>query len=171
MQQSLPRAHLVRWLVAMPAIVGACIVGVLEWTLLRSTFDRHGEAPVGSFGEALRDGDLDNAFLFIRSGQDPNAPVEFRDPILTGDREVMVSPMLIAVASNRDDTVMMLMSFGARLDAAGNRFAGCLANHLGHERIARLIATYGGAAAPDNVCPDAATDPAPPLIAFGSAAP
>ena len=171
MQMSLSRVRLVRWLVALPAIAGALTVIVLESAVLRSTWDGSSQPPVGSLAHALRRGDLDSALFFIRSGQDPNNPIEFRDQILTGDRAVMVSPMLIAVASNNDDAVMMLMSFGARLDAPGNRFAGCLADRLGHQGIARILATYGGPAGSQDACPDTVPDSSAPLNAFSSGTP
>jgi len=169
MPTSWSRTVLVCVIVALPAIAGAVTLGMLEGRLL---FASHvSEAPVGSLGEALRRRDLENAFLFIRAGQDPNQPIRFRDPILTGDREIMISPLLIAVASNNDDGLMMLMSVGARFDAPGNQFAGCLAARLGHEGIAEMITDYGGPAASPNACPDAASDPSAPLTAFGSAVP
>jgi hypothetical protein len=169
--KSLSRTRLAGLLVAIPAIVGACTLTVLEAGLWRLSSAAAGQAPMDTFGGAIRRGDLDETWLFVRGGQDPNAPTGFRDPYLTGGRGVTVSPLLIAVASNNDDAVMMLLSGGARFDAPANRFAACLADRLGHDGVAELIAEYGGAAASPDDCPDAPVDPAAPLVAFASAAP
>jgi hypothetical protein len=127
---------------------------------------RSENASEASFVEALWAGDLEGAFAYIRAGHDPNMPVAFRQQELTGGRDIMVAPLLIAVANNRDDSVAMLMSVGARLDAPGNRFAVCLANRLGHEDIARLIIRDGGPTASNGTCPAIAASPEAPLRAY-----
>lgn len=159
------RINLPALLVAVPAIIVAVALAALEGS--RLTRQSSSTALVeGSLGEALRGGELEQAFAFIRAGQDPNRPVVFRDQETTGDREILIAPLLIAVAYNRDDSVSMLMSAGARLDAPGNRFAVCLANRLGHEDIAELIIRDGRLAASDVTCPEATPSPEAPLLVY-----
>ena len=163
----LSRAHLLALLIALPAIAAACTITFIEIALWQSTAAHQGQPPVGEFADAIRRGDLDSVFLFIRAGHDPNTPVAFSDEVLTGARVVAVSPLLVAIAADRDDAMLMLMSFGASLDTPGNKFAGCLADRLGHDGLAELLAEYGGPAGAEKPCPDTAGS-GPPLIPFAA---
>ena len=120
--------------------------------------------PSMSFATAIAEGAVEHAYALIRRGQDPNAPVTFRHPDITGEREVSVTPLMLAVATGRDNAVSMLLSVGVRLDAPGNRGAVCLATQLEREDITAILIRYGiPAPAPCSAPPAAST---PPLLAF-----
>lgn len=162
MMPARPRPSLPVLLLAAPAILAAVALVVAEGRWWMGEADSTSRSrPEGTLAEALREGDLERAFAFIDAGQDPNVPVALRDDELTGGEEIMVTPLLIAVAYNRDDSVAMLMSVGARLDAPGNRFAVCLANRLGHEEIAEAIVRDGALDASKVVCPERTSAEAP----------
>jgi hypothetical protein len=157
--------------ISAPAVLVACLMLVLEGNRLmeqRSRFAADaGPFDVGSFAAALRSGDYEQAFEYLRdSGSDPNRPIPFRDTELTGNREILVTPLLIAVATRVDNTVRMLMTAGVRIDAPGNRFALCLANQLGDTTIAGVITHDGGPAAKTVTCPAAPPSPQARLLAF-----
>jgi hypothetical protein len=159
-----PPAHrLVALLLAVPALV----VGAwLAWTDTRPVRAESTPSDSSFLIEALREDAIERSFAYFRSGHDPNEPVPFRDDRLTGGTDVMVTPLLIAVALDRADTVRMLMSSGARLDARGNRYAVCLARRLGHTGIADLLLQDGGADAAAAACPRAEQDEEAPLRAY-----
>jgi hypothetical protein len=160
------RDLVVPFLVTAPAVLVACLLLVLEANRLIEQRVR----PVpdaSSFAQALRSGEYERAFEYLRdSGSDANNPIPFRDAELTGDREIMVTPLLIAVATRVDNTVRMLMTAGIRIDAPGNRFALCLANQLGDTTIAGVITHDGGPAAKTVTCPAVPPSPEARLLAF-----
>lgn len=153
-------------LISAPAVLAACVLVVLEANRVmearvRPAMDIH------AFAQALRSGDYERAFEYLRdTGSDANNPIPFRDAELTGDRDIMVTPLLIAVATRVDNTVRMLMTAGARIDAPGNRYALCLANQLGDTTIAGVITHDGGPAAKPVTCPAAPPSPEARLLAF-----
>ena len=163
--------HLVALLMVLPALAGACVVVTGEGMALRSVWCCVA-VPEGSLADALMNSDLDSAMMHLRGGQDPNAAVEFRHAILTGDRPLRIAPLAIAVASDKEDSVMMLLSAGATLGPRGTALARCLSARLGHEKIGQLLERYAGPSEPDVPCPhhDAAMLAAP-LLWFASAAP
>jgi hypothetical protein len=99
--------------------------------------------PSMSFAAAVAEGAVEEAYAFLRRGQDPNAPVLYRHPDITGEREVRVTPLMLAIATGRDNSVSMLLSAGVRLDAPGNAGALCLATQLQHEDIVEILMRYG----------------------------
>jgi len=151
--------------VAAPAVLAACLIVVLEINRFMEQRSRPA-VDASSFAEVLRSGDYEQAFEIIRAGQDPNTPILFRDSDLTGNRDIMVTPLLIAVATRVDNTVRMLMSAGVRIDAPGNRFALCLADQLGDKTIAGVITHDGGPAAKTVTCPAAPPSREAALLAF-----
>lgn len=158
-------------LLALPAVAGAVFVAWLEMGLLaRSPTDAGGTGGL-FFAAAVRADALDEAFAHLRAGADPNRPVPYRDPDLTADREVLLTPLLIAVANNRENMAMMLLSFGARMDAPGNLYAVCLARQLGYDGLAATLMRDGGPVAAAGACPPAAPSTSPRLLAFAAAAP
>jgi hypothetical protein len=98
---------------------------------------------IGSLADAIRNGEPEPVYAEIHAGANPNTPIAFSHPDLTGDREVMVAPMAAAVARHSDNAVMTLMSFGARMDLPRNRNAVCLARRLGYDDIAAMIVRDG----------------------------
>jgi hypothetical protein len=159
------RRDLVPMLIAAPAIIVAALMIVLEANRIAEQWFRS-VADTGTFAEAIRTGDYERAFEFIRAGQDPNTPILFRDADFTANREIMIAPLLIAVATRVDNTVRMLMSAGVKVDAPANRYALCLADRLGDKTIAEVIAHDGGPAAKTMTCPDAPLSKEAPLLAF-----
>ena len=72
-----------------------------------------------SLAEAIERDDVRRAYEFIRAGQDPNDLIAVRHPVLTAGQGVLVSPLLWSVASNRADSMRMLLGQGARMERAG----------------------------------------------------
>lgn len=157
------RARLVSWLIAAPALAAAVGLAVIEVGGIMRPPARVGT--VGTFVDALRDGSPERAYAFVRAGHDPNEPIAFRDSALTGGLEVNVSPMLLAVASNNENVVLMLLGYGVRMELPANRRAACLATRLGRDDLADTIARYGGAV-PDVPCPELPVPPQPLLPHF-----
>ena len=126
-------------LVAAPTLVVALgIAAVGAWRVVRppSPFD----TPLAySLGDAIAQGDLLQAYGFIHRGQDPNDLIAVRDPVLTGGRSVLVSPVVWATAVQNPQAVQMLLAFGVRMDRAANRKAVCLAEALRNEDIVRVL--------------------------------
>ena len=122
------------WALAAPALAGAL------W-LVADDVARTLRAPAraDSFAEAIRNDGPEQVYALIRAGQDPNAPVTFSHPDLTGDREIHVVPIVLAVATHNDNVVMTLMSVGATLTEPRGSNAVCLARRLGYDDIATLI--------------------------------
>jgi hypothetical protein len=152
--------------VAAPAVLVACLLVALEANRFMEQRVRP-DADIGSFAGALRSGDYEQAAEYLReTGSDPNRPIPFRDAELTGNQDIMVTPLLISVATRVDNTVRMLMSAGVNIDAPGNRYALCLADRLGDTTIAEVITHDGGPAAATMKCPDAPLSTGAPLLAF-----
>jgi hypothetical protein len=146
-------------LIATPAVIAA--IG-LTVTPVRSAA-RPGVP--GSFSDAVIQGDVEEAYAFVRAGLDPNAMLAFRHQELTADRSVSVSPLLLATATHRDNIVSMLLSFGARMDLPQNRLAICLAKQSGDDNILRIL----GKGDPDVLaveCPPPRPGLAAPLLEF-----
>ena len=163
----IPLAHLVAMLIAAPVVIAAVGLSAIEaGRFMRPPSPRYGEQPAGSLAYALRHNGVEQSYAFIRAGADPNAPIVFRDPEITGDREVSISPLLVAVAVKNENAVMMLLSFGARMELPGNRQAVCLARRLGYDDIADIILRDGGPAATADACPEPHASSEPPLLAF-----
>ena len=162
----IPASHASRWAwtavpMAAPAVATACWLAWVEITR-----DPPRTTPELSLAEAIQQDQIETAWEHIRAGRDPNAPVAYRHERLTGGREIMLAPLLIAVAHARDDTVKALMSSGARLDAPGGRFAVCLAKRMEFERVAATLIRYGGAETGPTTCPDRAPPKESPLSAY-----
>ena len=160
-----PPAHVVAMLIAAPVVIAALGLSAIEaGQAMRPPSQRYRALPPGSFADVLRHNGVEQAYAFIRAGTDPNAPIAFRDPEITGGREVSASPLMVAVATKNENAVMMLLSFGARMELPGNRQAVCLARRLEYDDIADLILRDGGPAASADQCPEPPSEP--PLLAF-----
>lgn len=125
--------RILAWLIAMPALL--CAVGL---PLYESSDAAQPTVRATTFAEALDDRNVEEAFLFIRRGQDPNTLIRFRDDSRTGGREVQVSPLMLAVAGSDDNTAAMLLSFGASMDYPPNRHVVCLAREMGMGSLVEL---------------------------------
>src|SRR5262249_27099944 len=127
----------IAWLLAAPAVVGALWIAFTEVRDSAATSSRVPE--FASIADAIRHGEVEDAYAVLSTGAAPNAPIPFSDAQLTSDRPVMISPLMLAVSSNKENTVMMLLSFGARIDLPQNELAGCLARRLGYDDLAAMI--------------------------------
>jgi hypothetical protein len=159
------RHHLVAALLVVPAILGAlCVVTVEAWRQYRPSSAFFNPAYVNSLADAIEADDPKAAYEFIRAGADPNGPIEVQDPILTGDRTLVVSPILWAVATESVSNVQMLLGFGGKAYAHNGRSLACLAEAMGNDRIADVVRTYGHV--PAAPCPENQRIEGPPLLWF-----
>jgi len=157
------RARQIAWMLGAPALVGALWIASTE---MRAPNDASAsEPPFASMADAIRRGEVEDAYAFITAGADPNALIPFSDPELTGDRPVMISPLMLAVAANKENTVMMLLSFGARMDLAQNELAPCLATRLGYSDLGAMI-VRDGKPPREVTCPEPQPAPQAPLLAY-----
>lgn len=149
-QQLAPRRRRLALLMAVPTVMTALGLSAIEgWRLLRPKSPLVASPFVYSLAEAIESADVQRAYEFIRAGQDPNELIGVRHPVLTGGRWVLVSPLLWAVATQKELAVLMLLGFGARMDRAADSRAACLAEALGNEEIAHLLRVYGAAPSPE----------------------
>jgi hypothetical protein len=166
MERVVPRssgAHLIAWMLAAPAIVGALWVASTE--VRDSTAESYNVPVFESIADAIRHGEVEDAFAFVGAGTDPNGPIPFSDAQLTSGHPVMISPLMLAVSSNKENTVMMLLSFGARMDLRQNELAGCLARRLGYDDLAAMI-LRDGRPVREITCPEPPPDAPAPLLAY-----
>jgi len=141
MLHPLDRVSLVTFLVAAPAVVAALAISAFEgYRYMRPEAPLFASPRAASLADAIQHQGLEEAYAFIRAGQDPNVPLAVQDPDLTGGRVRMVSPLMLAVAVRNENAVLMLLSSGARMDLPQNRLALCLAKELGDEEISGILA-------------------------------
>ena len=132
------RRHRLAALMMAPATVVALgLVGIEAWRTIRPRSFLFTPPFAYSLADAIASGNLPHAYQYIRAGQDPNQRIAVRHPDVTGNRWVFTTPLHWAVATDQIDAVRMLLGFGARVDAA----ALCLADTLGHDRIAGILRT------------------------------
>lgn len=164
------RTHrLLAALLVVPAIVGAlAIVTVEAWRQYRPRSFYFNPPFVYSLADAIAGDDPKAAYEFIRAGADPNAPIAVRDLLLTGDRTLVVSPVVWAVAAESDSSLLMLLGFGARAHPHNSRSVACLAEAMGNRRMADFVRTYGHV--PQPPCPESQQVEGPPLVWFTSGA-
>jgi hypothetical protein len=154
----------IAWTLAAPAVIGALWIASTE--LRDPTAAARPSGPVfESIADAIRHGEVEDAYAFVTAGADPNAPISFSDAELTSGHPVMISPLMLAVSSHKENTVMMLLSFGARMDLPQNELATCLARRLGYDDLAAMI-VRDGQPAPEVTCPEPPPDAPAPLLAF-----
>jgi hypothetical protein len=92
----------VAWMLAAPAIVGALWIASTE---VRDPAATSSSAPVfESIADAIQHGEVEDAYAFVSGGADPNAPIPFRDAELTSGHQVTISPLMLAVSSNKENT-------------------------------------------------------------------
>ena len=157
------RAQLIAWVLAAPALVGGLWIAS---TAVRGSTAASSSGPAfESMADAIRHGEVEDAYSFVSAGTDPNAPLQFSDTELTSGHSVMISPLMLAVASNKENTVMMLLSFGARMDLPQNEMAGCLATRLGYGDLAAMIRRDGRPLG-QITCPEPPSDAPAPLLAY-----
>ena len=160
------RGHrLVAALLVVPALAGAlAIVTVEAWRQYRPRSFYFNPPFTHSLADAIEGDDPKAAYEFLRAGADPNALIAVRDPILTGNRTLAVSPVLWAVAAESDSSLLMLLGFGARAYPHNGRRVACLAEAMGNRRMADFVRTYGHV--PQPPCPENQHVEGPPLAWF-----
>ena len=119
----------IAWCIALPALLGA--VWVCADDVARVVVPRPATTSE-TLAFAIRNEGPEATYAFIRNGVDPNTPVAFRDSDMTNDRDVLVAPIVLAVARGNDNAVMTMLSFGANMELQRNRKAVCLARQLGN---------------------------------------
>lgn len=138
------RRRVLASLLGAPAILTiAGVIGLEGWRIARPQSDLFTTPFVYSLAEAIERDDVQRAYEFVRAGQDPDAPITVRHPVLTGGRPVAVPPLLWAVAVNSRESVLMLLGFGAQLDGPVAHRAVCLADALGHADMATVLTIHG----------------------------
>jgi hypothetical protein len=143
-------------LLAAPAVAAALGLCALEgWRMLRPRSPLFAPPFAYSLAEAIATGNVLHGYEYIRAGQDPNEPIAVRDRVLTGDRWILTSPLVWAIAVGNVDAVKMLLGHGARLDPHAEGRAICLAAALEHTDMARLLSAHGDAPTPAD-CADVA---------------
>jgi hypothetical protein len=153
----------IAWMLGAPAIIGALWIAATE---VRDPTATSSSLPAfESIADAIRHGEVEDAYAFVSTGADPNAPIPFSDAELTSGRQVTISPLMLAVSSNKENTVMMLLSFGAQMDLPQNELAVCLARRLGYDDLAVMI-VRDGKPAREVTCPEPPPDAPAPLLAF-----
>jgi hypothetical protein len=158
------RRTLIAAAIAVPAVVAAIGLTAIEaYRAVRPTAPLFGVAPA-SLADAITGGyGVEYAYRFIRSGQDPDEPIVVDDPDYTDGRMVNVSPLMLAIAARDENTALMLLNVGARLDLPQNRWAWCLAQEVGTQALRGIIDRYGGADLP-RTCPDRPSGAGSPLL-------
>jgi hypothetical protein len=157
------RAHLIAWMLAAPAIAGALWIASTE--VRDSTATSSSVPAFDSIVDAIRHGEVEDAYAFVGAGTNPNEPIPFTDAQLTSSHPVMISPLMLAVSGNKENTVMMLLSFGTRMDLPQNELAGCLARRLGYDDLAAMILRDGRPMG-EVTCPEPPPDAPAPLLAY-----
>ena len=139
---------------AAPAIVAALALVAIEGWRLRAPESPLFATPFAySLAEAIERDDVARAFAYIRAGQDPNTPIPVRHPVLTDNRQVLLAPILWAVAADARQSVRMLIGYGARFDAPTARAAICIARTFDLPLMSDLLtASEPGQTAPS--CPE-----------------
>ena len=146
-----------------PALVAALGVCVVEGRRVLQPQSALFAAPfVFSLADAIERNDVDQAYAFIRAGQDPNQPIAVRHSVLSGGRSVLVAPIVWAVALQRRETLLMLLGFGAHIGQAADGRVVCLAEALGNADIVRVL-VRNGSQPPGERCGSGALGNAPLL--------
>lgn len=113
--------------------------------------------PPASLADAILHGSVEQAYAFIRDGQDPNALLAVEDRDFAGGARRHVSPMVLAVAARQANTATMLLGAGARLDLPDNMLAICLARELDNDEVREALQAFSP---PGQVsCPEHALTP------------
>lgn len=139
------RAGTIATLVLLPSVVVAALLTSFEaYRAVDPAAEIFGPPPATSLADAIVHGaPVEQAYPFIRAGQDPNAPVTIASAEFTAGRRVRVSPLMLAVAGREGNVVHMLLNFGARIDLPQNRMAWCLAQQIGNQEVIGILAGDG----------------------------
>lgn len=141
------RGSLLQALILAPAIVVGLALCAIEGVRVMRPADL---AAPSSLAQAILHGSVEDAFGFIKRGQDPNAPIVVEDPDFAAGRRMEVLPLLLAVEARQENIVSMLLSAEVRLDLPGNILAVCLARKKGYDELEELLKAV---ATPPAACP------------------
>jgi hypothetical protein len=159
------RRRVLALLLATPTIVAAFAgVAIEALRIADPQAQILADTPSTSFVDALERQDLLGAYWFVRGTHGANGPIQVSHPVLTGGQELVVTPMVWAVALRDDKAVLMLLGHGERMDGPLDRRAACLADAAGFPDIARILRRYGGPAMREP-CP-ARHGPTEPLLVW-----
>lgn len=164
MAQPATRMTMMAASIAAPAILAACGLTAIEaYRAVDPAAPIFGAAPA-SLADAITGGyGVEYVYRFVRAGQDPNASIVVDDPNYTDGQAVTVSPLMLAIAARDENTALMLINVGARLDLPQNRWAWCLGHEIGTPALLGIIDRYGGADLA-RTCPDRTSVAASPLL-------
>ncbi len=133
------RGVLPAFLIVPPLFVALALCAVEGYRLVRPDAELFVLRPQSSLANAILHGTVEQAFAFIRDGQDPNALIAVQDPDFAHDRPMQVSPMVLAVAARQANVVTMLLGAGARIELPANALALCLADELGDDEVRGVL--------------------------------
>ena len=161
--QLVRRRRVLASMMAGPALVAALGVCAVEgWRMVQPKSALFADPFVFSLADAIERNDVDQAYAFIRAGQDPNEPIAVRHPVLSGGRSVLVTPIVWAVAMQRREMLLMLLGFGAQIGLAADGNVVCLAEALGNADIVHVL-VVNGSQPPGEQCSSRAPGNAPLL--------
>ena len=134
------------WLIALttaPAALTALGLVALEvWRSVEPRSSLFAPPLTYTLADAIEQHELEQAYGFIRAGQDPNELIGVRHPVITGGEPELMSPLLWAAAVGDREAVLMLLGAGARMDRPVDRLAPCVAEALGHVELADALRRY-----------------------------
>lgn len=151
------------WLIA-PSLLGALLLALVETGIVFPAVNPIGtDVRTQTFADSIARHGVEQAYAYVRAGQNPNQPVALNDSRLTGNRELLLPPLIIALAARNENTAMMLLSFGADPALPQQAGAACLADWVDLPGVARLIRAVPGG---DTPCPPKPVGDAPLATAF-----
>lgn len=138
------------WMLA-PAVLGAIVLALLETGVVFPARNPITSVPdVETFADTIVRHGVEQAYAHIRAGRNPNEPVPFRDPRLTGGQELRLTPLAIALAARNENTALMLLSYGTDLTLPEQAGIACLADWVDLPGVAKVIRATQGR---DATCP------------------
>jgi len=129
-------------------LIGALAVPALGSAAFFTRFTLHRAHPAprpapdaAALAQAVASGDVLRAFVMVDAGADTNQPRRFSHRSLTGDAEVLVTPLMLGAARADENMVRMLLTYAAEPRPDQRWQASCLAASKGDEGLANLIAS------------------------------
>ena len=142
------RAALLIGALAVPALGSAAFF--TRFTLHRAQPAPRPAPDAAALAETVASGDVLRAFAMVDAGVDTNQPQRFSHPSITGNVEVLVTPLTLGAARADENMVRMLLTYAAEPRPDQRWQASCLAASKGDESLATLIASGRPASEP---CP------------------
>ncbi len=153
------RARMLALAIGGPVLLAALGISVIEtWRVAQPDSPWFVTSASSSFADAIAAGNALETYELLRSGRDPNQPIEVRRPGSSLEQPIQVAPLAWALAHDREQVVLLLHSKGARLDPASRGAAVCFARERGRDIVARVLAADDTALG-DVTCPPGADEP------------